>query len=252
MTIRIHRWRTAAAVAATALSVALISAIAGSAPASADPVRTAATSSDTTYLSDTLGLSASTVVETVTYDRFQWLLQQPGKFAFLVGDPAEDANFKAEAQSVDTAAQAAHVSKVYWFDPNLTGSARRVGQLDAAEPRHPQPERDHDARRGLADDLWQGVAEPDRSVPWQRSPRRVCRRWEHGERDGRGDDRHEHGERRQRAPVRLHLREPRPTRPTAHLLRVRQVEHVRFDRPRQPDKLVQRQVRPGHRRELCG
>jgi Bacterial Ig-like domain (group 3) len=112
------------AVAGAVVPLAIVAA--SPATASAAPVRTAVTSSytDTTFLQDDLGLPTSDtnpVIESVTYDRFQWLLQQSGNFAFLVGDPAEDANFKARAQDVEAAAKAAGVKKVYWFDPNLSG-----------------------------------------------------------------------------------------------------------------------------------
>ncbi|MGN6723879.1 MAG: hypothetical protein ACTHJM_14820 [Marmoricola sp.] len=117
--------RPTAAVAATAALLTLAAGT-GSAFATEAPARTATTFTDGTYLQDALGLPASDtspVIETVTYDRFQWLLKQTGKFAFLVGDPA-DANFKARAQDVEASAEAAGVKKVYWFDPNLSGSAK--------------------------------------------------------------------------------------------------------------------------------
>jgi len=115
------RWqRPVTALAAVAVAVPL--ALTGT--ASAAPARTATTFTDTTYLQDTLSLTdTSPVLETVTYDRFQWLLKQAGNFAFLIGDPA-DTNFKARAADVDAAAKAAGVKKVYWFDPNLSGSAK--------------------------------------------------------------------------------------------------------------------------------
>ena len=124
MNVHRPRWRAVSALTAVVLGAASASIGVGAIAANAAPVRNATTSTDTSYLADTLGLSAGTVVETVTYDRFQWLLQQPGKYAFLIGDPAEDANFAAQAQAVDTSARAAGVSKVYWFDPNLTGNVK--------------------------------------------------------------------------------------------------------------------------------
>jgi hypothetical protein len=119
-----HR-RVAATAAALALAVGplattLATTLVAPAAQAATPSRTADTAVDTTYLQDTLGLPADTVVETVTYDRFQWLLQQPGRFAFLVGSTA-DANFKANAVAADQAARQAGVKRIYWFDPNLTG-----------------------------------------------------------------------------------------------------------------------------------
>lgn len=111
-----------AATGAVAVSLALSALTTGGTSASATDVsaRTAAVSVDTTYLTGTLGVPTDTVIETVTYDRFQWLLKQPGQFAFLIGS-ASDTNFAANAVKVDTAAKAAGVGKVYWFDPNLSG-----------------------------------------------------------------------------------------------------------------------------------
>jgi hypothetical protein len=115
-----HR-RLAASVTGLAIALSPVTlGLAGSGAGAATPARTASTAVDTTYLQDTLGLPVGTVVETVTYDRFQWLLQQPGQFAFLVGSTA-DASFKANAVAVDEAAREAGVKRIYWFDPNLTG-----------------------------------------------------------------------------------------------------------------------------------
>jgi len=100
--------------------------------ASAAPNLTALTSTDTTYLSDTLGLPAQTVVETVTYDRFQWLLQQPGQYAFVIGS-AYSPGFAEKVVKADAAAKAAGASRIYWFDPNLTG-VEGIRNLDTRNP----------------------------------------------------------------------------------------------------------------------
>jgi len=83
--------------------------------------REASTSVDTTYLQDTLGVPATNVIETVTYDRFQWLLRQQGQFAFLVGS-ISDPGFAAQAVAAEAAARTAGATKVYWYDPNLSGA----------------------------------------------------------------------------------------------------------------------------------
>ncbi|WCB92466.1 hypothetical protein DSM104299_01162 [Baekduia alba] len=119
------RTRSAGALAAAAAIVSLAAAQA----AGAAPARTATTTSytDATYLQHALGLPAGDTdpaIEPVTYDRFQWLLQQSGNFAVLIGDPAEDASFAARAQDVEASAKAAGVKAVYWFDPNLSGNAQ--------------------------------------------------------------------------------------------------------------------------------
>ena len=106
-------------------------------------MRTATTTKYTraTYLQHALGLPAANtnpVIESVTYDRFQHLLQQSGNFAILIGDPATDATFAARAQDVEAAAKAAGVTKVYWFNPNLSGNAKvgtvTVPNLDIRNP----------------------------------------------------------------------------------------------------------------------
>jgi len=100
------------------------------AAANAEPKRTATTTKYTraTFLQHALGLQTDNpVIESVTYDRFQHLLQQPGPFALLIGDPATDATFAARAQDVQAAAAAAGAKRVYWFNPNLSGNAK-VGE----------------------------------------------------------------------------------------------------------------------------
>ncbi|MFC6153581.1 Ig-like domain-containing protein [Nocardioides yefusunii] len=114
----VARRRVAAVLTGLALAAPLTATLPNA--VAAEPARTATTSVDSSYLADVVGLPASTVVETVTYDRFQWLLQQPGQFAFLIGSTT-DADFTTKAVAADAAARAAGVKKIYWFDPNLTG-----------------------------------------------------------------------------------------------------------------------------------
>src|SRR3954454_17346144 len=118
--MNVHRW-TAALAATAGFAVPAI--------AQAAPVRSTTTTKYThaLFLQHALGLPASDTrpaIESVTYDRFQWLLGQPGKFAYLIGDPATDASFAARAQDVEAAAKTAGVKKVYWFNPNLSGNAK--------------------------------------------------------------------------------------------------------------------------------
>ena len=121
--------RTVRRLAAASAGLAVAATPFLGAAAYAAPDRTASTSVDTTYLADTLGLPAETVIETATYDRFQWLLQQSGQFAFVVGS-TNDTDFKVKVQQVDAAARAAGVTKIYWFDPNLTGYTDANRKLD--------------------------------------------------------------------------------------------------------------------------
>jgi hypothetical protein len=126
-----RRRRMAAALAVAAAILPL----AATATAGAAPARTATTTKYTraVYLQHALGLPASNpnpVIESVTYDRFQHLLRQPGNFAILIGDPATDDTFAARAREVEAAASAASVQRVYWFNPNLSGGAK-IGTVNA-------------------------------------------------------------------------------------------------------------------------
>ncbi|HEY6758464.1 MAG TPA: hypothetical protein VI318_03205, partial [Baekduia sp.] len=123
------RVRSAGVIAAAAAAALLVAIPA----AGAAPLRTATTTDYTTatYLQHALGLPASDTdpaIEPVTYDRFQWLLQQSGNLAVLIGDPATDPHFVNRARDVEAAAHTAGVQQVYWFDPNLSGSAH-VGSV---------------------------------------------------------------------------------------------------------------------------
>lgn len=126
-------------------ALAALAAVAAFAPsqAQAAPLRTADTTDYNTaqYLQRELGLSSGTAetIEPVTYDRFQWLLgHASGNLAVLIGDPAKDASFDARAQDTATAAKAAGAKKVYWFNPNLSGSVTVKGvaqpNLDIRNP----------------------------------------------------------------------------------------------------------------------
>lgn len=128
MTLLTRKTRTA-----TIAALAAVVPFSTVAPVGASPVRTADTTKYTSalYLQEALGLPASETspaIQSVTYDRFQWLLQQPGQYAILIGDPATDASFKQRAQDVEQAADAAGVKDVYWFNPNLSGNAQ-IGSI---------------------------------------------------------------------------------------------------------------------------
>ena len=129
MTLLTRKNRTAIAAAAIAAVVPFATA----APVGAAPVRTADTTKYTSalYLQSALGLptsEADPAIESVTYDRFQWILGQAGQYAILIGDPATDPTFKQRAQDVEQAADAAGVKDVYWFNPNLSGNAQ-IGSI---------------------------------------------------------------------------------------------------------------------------
>ncbi|MGX5695574.1 hypothetical protein ACWKWP_05185 [Agromyces soli] len=132
-----YRRRLGAVAATLALTGAsLAGAAAFAAPAAATPIVHAGggASIDTVdYLADTYDLSDS-VIETVTFERFEWLLNQEGRFAFLIGGP-DDARTTETIASIDAAAKAAGVEKVYTFNPDLTGGGvdiRTTTNADAA------------------------------------------------------------------------------------------------------------------------
>ncbi len=126
-------------------ALAAVAAIGPIQASNAAPLRTADTTDYTTadYLQREFDLPAANVdtIEPVTYDRFQWLLgHADGKLAVLIGDPSVDgdASFKARVRDTAAAAKAANVKKVYWFNPNLSGSVTVKGvkqpNLDIRDP----------------------------------------------------------------------------------------------------------------------
>ncbi len=128
-----RRARMVAALAAAAAVIPLT--------ATAADAATTTKYNHATFLQHALGLptsNTSPVIESITYDRFQWLLQQDGQFAFLIGDPAGDASFAERARAVEAAASSAGVKQVYWFNPNLSGSVTVKGvkqpNLDIRDP----------------------------------------------------------------------------------------------------------------------
>jgi len=109
-----HRGRRIAATAAAA-SLALAGAVAVVTPAVAAPP------SDVDYFADTIpGLRAGSVFESVTYERFERLLNSDGTFAFLIGGP-DDATVAAAAAHIDAVAQEYDVDAIYTFNPALAG-----------------------------------------------------------------------------------------------------------------------------------
>ncbi|WP_038951831.1 Ig-like domain-containing protein [Aeromicrobium massiliense] len=81
------------------------------------------------YLADVYpGLGSDHVVENVTIERFEYLLKQPGRYAFLIGDPG-NASTQATIGHVDDVAQRLGVEKVYTFTPKLDGDRLNVWDL---------------------------------------------------------------------------------------------------------------------------
>ncbi|CAM3484475.1 Ig-like domain-containing protein [Nocardioides dubius] len=135
----LHRRRRAAAVlAAAALAAAPLVGVSG---AHAAPDAPREPSSATAYPEATKGatidwfasaypsLSEGSVFETVTIERFEYLLKKnTGRWAFLIGGP-EDAHIQDAIAHIDAVAKAEGIEKVYNFDPNLDGEALSVFDL---------------------------------------------------------------------------------------------------------------------------
>ncbi|KRB75862.1 hypothetical protein ASE01_12455 [Nocardioides sp. Root190] len=123
------------ATAGTAFALALSPLLGISSPARAeDPA-------PTTYPTPTHGatvdwfddkypdLEPGSVFETVTFERFEYLLKKnTGKWAFLIGGP-EDASLQEAIGHIDDVARAEGIEKIYNFDPNLDGEDLSVFDL---------------------------------------------------------------------------------------------------------------------------
>ena len=66
-------------------------------------------------------LPEDNVFEVVTFERFEYLLNRAGTFAFLVGNPA-DTKLQAEISHINSVADELGVEKIYLFDPKLDGN----------------------------------------------------------------------------------------------------------------------------------
>lgn len=133
--------RTAAAGTVAALAVAPL--VAGSSPATAAAAAPTAAhaAAPTTYPTPTHGatvdwfdakypaLDKGSVFETVTFERFEYLLKKnTGKWAFVIGGP-EDPYLQQTIGHIEKVAEAEGIEKIYNFDPNLDGEALSVFDL---------------------------------------------------------------------------------------------------------------------------
>lgn len=110
--------RGVAAAATLALGVGLAAAL--PAAASADGAR-GISSDRIDYYDDVYpSLRAGSVFETLTYERFEYLLGSEGTFAVLIGGPA-DPSTQAAVAHIDAVAQEHGIDTIYNFDPRLDG-----------------------------------------------------------------------------------------------------------------------------------
>jgi len=128
----LHRPRRGTAIGAVTalLATSLLGTAATTAATAAAPVPSAAI--DTVdYLQATYdGLGAGHVFETVTFERFEWLLNQEGTFAFHIGGP-DDENTNATIGLIDEVARSYGVDTVYTFNPKLDGDRADVRDTSA-------------------------------------------------------------------------------------------------------------------------
>lgn len=107
----------------TALAIAGAAVLGGAAatPAAAAPASGAIDTVD--WFDDAYdGLGPDSVFETVTFERFEYLLGQEGRFAFLVGGP-EDPQTVETIGAINQVAKGAGVERIYNFDPRLDGDS---------------------------------------------------------------------------------------------------------------------------------
>ncbi len=81
------------------------------------------------------GLGTGSVFETVTVERFEYILKRKtGNFAFFIGDP-NDASSKATIKHVNDVAKAQGIKKIYNFTPKLDGDTLNIWDLSKSNLR---------------------------------------------------------------------------------------------------------------------
>ena len=120
---RTRELRAATAVVTAVLLAGGSLAIGGA--ATATPQKQAATSDIDYFAAAYPGLRSNSVFETATFERFEFLLQSEGTYAFLIGGP-DDANTAATIGHIDAVAQSYGVDTVYNFNPKLDGNTLDV------------------------------------------------------------------------------------------------------------------------------
>lgn len=140
-------------IAAAAASAVAASSLLGLGPAqAAAPKPTHGTTVD--YFDDVYtALGANSVFETVTVERFEYLLKnKEGNFAFFIGDPA-DASSQATIGHINDVAKQQGISKIYNFTPKLDGDTLNIWDLSESGLRtgvSPDPAGGNRAGQGLA------------------------------------------------------------------------------------------------------
>lgn len=99
-----------------------LSPLVGQASAHADPAPTPTHGIDFDYFDEAYTeLGPNSVFETVTLERFKYILRdKPGNFAFFIGDP-NDANAQATIGHINDVAKDLGITKIYNFTPKIDG-----------------------------------------------------------------------------------------------------------------------------------
>lgn len=128
------RRKIAATVIAGLAAAPLLGATAPAAIADTIPAPTHGITVD--YFADKYdALEPGHVFETVTFERFEYLLKdKPGNFAFLIGDPA-DASTQATIGHINAVAKDLGVAKIYNFTPKIDGDTLNVWDLSQSNLR---------------------------------------------------------------------------------------------------------------------
>lgn len=104
------------------LAAAAASALIAAGGVALAPAAHAAPAPTIDYFADSFpDLREGSVFTSVTFERFERLLDTDGTFAFLIGGPADDAT-TATVATIDAAAQRHGIDTVYAFDPRLDGN----------------------------------------------------------------------------------------------------------------------------------
>lgn len=98
-------------------------------------------------------LGANSVFETVTVERFEYILKsKPGNFAFVIGDP-NNASTQATIGHIDAVAKSQGIEHIYNFTPKLDGETLNIWDLSQSNLRtgtSPDPAGGNRAGSGLA------------------------------------------------------------------------------------------------------
>ncbi|WP_456696817.1 Ig-like domain-containing protein [Aeromicrobium sp. P5_D10] len=143
--------RRLAVLAASAIAASTLFGVEGSAHA-AVPAATHGATID--YFDDVyVALGANSVFETVTVERFEYILKnKTGNFAFVIGDP-KNASTQATIGQIDAVAKAQGIEHIYNFTPKLDGDTLNIWDLSQSNLRtgtNPDPAGGNRTGSGLA------------------------------------------------------------------------------------------------------